>query len=336
MRFLGSSSSKAAGRRTTRAITTGSPPHYPTRATRWYAGSAGLSEGHEDRVRVEYLPLRGNRLSRILSAPLTVRRALRTRPDALYVVSLDLLPWAVLGAPARPRAGRCLRQKRRAPHLHARQGVDPTPAAESAGPPRRLARAVASRAARAATMALPATQQRFERAGVRSLQVRNFPPRRSPATRIAAATTTTTSSSAAACPQTRSSCWLDCRPRRAARRPPAPLDRGRAELRRGGQAAPGRRARGARRTGRFDLRYNVPFPEMQHLMARSRIGFVLYPSGLNYAERIPIRIFEYMAAGVPFVAADLPTRQSSPQAAESPSSCRLGMPREMPERSSRC
>jgi glycosyltransferase involved in cell wall biosynthesis len=59
--------------------------------------------------------------------------------------------------------------------------------------------------------------------------------------------------------------------------------------------------------GRFTLHYNLPFSRMQPLMESSRVGFLLYPGSVNYAERIPIRIFEYMAAGLPFVASDLPT-----------------------------
>jgi glycosyltransferase involved in cell wall biosynthesis len=57
----------------------------------------------------------------------------------------------------------------------------------------------------------------------------------------------------------------------------------------------------------FEILHNRPFTEMKRLMARSRLGLVLYPRDVNYASRIPIRIFEYMAAGVPFVASDHPT-----------------------------
>ena len=56
---------------------------------------------------------------------------------------------------------------------------------------------------------------------------------------------------------------------------------------------------------RFELRYNIPFAEMKAIMDGSRIGFVLYPGDVNYGARIPIRIFEYMARGLPFVASDL-------------------------------
>ena len=57
----------------------------------------------------------------------------------------------------------------------------------------------------------------------------------------------------------------------------------------------------------FDVRYNVPFAEMRELLEAARIAFLLYPGDANYAARIPIRIFEYMACGIPFVGSDLPT-----------------------------
>jgi hypothetical protein len=53
-----------------------------------------LTPGHRDAVPIEYLPVRSNRLARMASAPLSIRRALRRSPDALYVLTLDLLPWA--------------------------------------------------------------------------------------------------------------------------------------------------------------------------------------------------------------------------------------------------
>ena len=267
-----------------------------------------LSEGHEDRVRVEHLPLRGNRLSRILSAPLTVRRALRTRPDALYVVSLDLLPWAVL-ARRLGRAPVVVYDTNDEHHtfMLVKEWI-PRPLRSPLG--RLVGWLEPWLAARldAATTALPATQQRFERAGVRSLEVRNFPPaslagdenRGShhdydvllggslPADQVELLARTAALAER-----------LGGRPLRwiVAARNYGEEDKQR--------LVAALEAHGVR--ARFDLRYNVPFLDMQDLMARSRIGFVLYPSGLNYAERIPIRIFEYMAAGVPFVAADLPT-----------------------------
>ena len=52
--------------------------------------------GHVDAVPVRYLPSRGGRLARMTSAPLSILRAARLRPDVVCAVSLDLLPWAVL------------------------------------------------------------------------------------------------------------------------------------------------------------------------------------------------------------------------------------------------
>ena len=49
-----------------------------------------------DAVPVEYLPPRRGRLARMASGPLTILAAARRRPAAVHVISLDLLPWAVL------------------------------------------------------------------------------------------------------------------------------------------------------------------------------------------------------------------------------------------------
>jgi glycosyltransferase involved in cell wall biosynthesis len=57
----------------------------------------------------------------------------------------------------------------------------------------------------------------------------------------------------------------------------------------------------------FELRYDVPFLEMKRVLRATRVAFIPYPRETNFAARVPIRIFEYMASGVPFVASDLPT-----------------------------
>src|SRR4051794_13271035 len=64
---------------------------------------ADLTGGHEDAVPVRILPARSSRYTRIASAPLTLWRAARADPDALYVFTIDLLPWAVLLRLVRPR-----------------------------------------------------------------------------------------------------------------------------------------------------------------------------------------------------------------------------------------
>jgi glycosyltransferase involved in cell wall biosynthesis len=158
----------------------------------------------------------------------------------------------------------------------------------------------------AATTALPATQRKFERHRVNSVLVRNFPPdlltenvERGPFTHdvliggsifedqipLLADTAAALEAKGVAVR------WLVAARSYGAREQhllESALDRA-----------------GVRH--RFDLRYNLPFADMKGLMAASRIGFVLYPGDVNYSARIPLRIFEYMAAGLPFVASDLAT-----------------------------
>lgn len=45
---------------------------------------------------------------------------------------------------------------------------------------------------------------------------------------------------------------------------------------------------------------------MNGLYGRARCGFVLYQPAANHFEAQPIKMFEYMAAGLPFVASDFP------------------------------
>ena len=265
-----------------------------------------LAPGQVDAVPVEYLPAREGRLQRMTSAPLTILNAARRRPVAVHVVSLDLLPWAAL-----------LRLTVRCRVLYdSNEEYDSMMLIKEWLPPwarqplkRFVAWAEPWLAGRldAATTALPATQRKFERASVRSVLVRNFPPaslsedvRRGPEflydvlvggslpeDQIPLLAETAARIEAAGRPVR----WLV-----AAR---SYLERDRAMLEDAITAA------GVRH--RFDLRYNVPFADMKELMASSRIGFVLYPGDVNYGARIPIRIFEYMASALPFVASDLPT-----------------------------
>jgi glycosyltransferase involved in cell wall biosynthesis len=266
-----------------------------------------LTPGQLDAVPVEYLPQRRGRLGRILTGPLTVLAAARRKPAAVQVVSLDLLPWAVL-----------LKLTRRCRVLYDSNEEYDTMMLIKEWIPRRL-RPVLQRLFRwlepwlakqldGATTALPATQEKFIAAGVRSELVRNFPPallsenvRRGPefefdvllggslpddqlpllaetAKRVAALSSHPVR-------------WLVAA-RSFGEREERMLETALQEA-------------GVRDS--FDLRYNVPFAEMKQLISSSRVGFLLYPADENYSARIPLRIFEYMACGLPFVGPALET-----------------------------
>lgn len=265
-----------------------------------------LTPGQLDAVPVEYLPLRRSRLGRMLSGPLSVWAAARSRPAAVHVVSLDLLPWATLLA----LSGRCrvlYDSNEEYDSLMMIKQWLPAPARPAL---RRLVQWLEPwLAARldAATTALPATQAKFAAAGVDSTLIRNFPPaslaegceRGEPAwdvllggslfaDQVPLLAQTAAALAGLGLKDVR---WLV-----AARS----YGRREQELLESALVRAGVR-------DRFELRYNVPFVEMKDLMARSRVGFLLYPGDANYGARIPIRIFEYMACGLPFVASDLPT-----------------------------
>jgi glycosyltransferase involved in cell wall biosynthesis len=266
-----------------------------------------LSPGQVDAVPVEYLPPRRGRLARTTSAPLTVLAAARRQPMVVHVVSLDLLPWAVV-----------LRLLRRCVVLYdSNEEYDSMMLIKEWLPPwsrRLLGRLVrwaepwlATRLD-AATTALPATHEKFARAGVRSVLVRNFPP---------LSMMTQDGSSAGehrydvllggSLPDDQiqllaaTAAELE-RVRPGVRWLLAARSYGEREQRLLESAL---EDEGVRK--HFELRYNVPFAEMKAMMVASAIGFVLYPGDVNYGARIPIRIFEYMASGLPFVASDLPT-----------------------------
>jgi glycosyltransferase involved in cell wall biosynthesis len=266
-----------------------------------------LTPGQIDAVPVEYLPERRGRRGRILTGPLTVLAAARRKPAVVYVMSLDLLPWAVL-----------LKLTRRCRVLYDSNEEYDTMMLIKEWIPRPL-RVPLQRLFRwfepwmakrldGATTALPATQEKFLAAGVRSVLVRNFPPaslfegvHRTPEFDYDILL-------GGSLPDHQVPLLADTA-KRVAALAPGPVrwliaargfgDREKQLLETALQDA------GVRDS--FDLRYNVPFAEMKQLISSARIGFLLYPAGDNYSARIPLRIFEYMACGLPFVASDLPT-----------------------------
>ena len=46
--------------------------------------------------------------------------------------------------------------------------------------------------------------------------------------------------------------------------------------------------------------------EVNELYGKARLGLVILLPAHNYVESLPIKMFEYMAAGLPFVASDFP------------------------------
>jgi glycosyltransferase involved in cell wall biosynthesis len=239
------------------------------------------------------------------SGPLTLLRALRRKPVVLYVVSPDLLPWAVVAR----LLGRCLVVYDSNDDYESLILIKEWLPLRLRRPLGVLVKHLEPRLAAyldAATTALPATQAKFERAGVRSVLVRNFPPSerltgarpRSRPTVDVLVAGSLEHDQAPLLAQTIAALERLGSPRRwlvAVRDCPVHERPGLESI-----LAP-RRAQ-----DRIDLRFDVPFLEMPALLAQARVGFILYGTGPAYAARLPMRIFEYMAAGLPFVAPDLP------------------------------
>lgn len=266
-----------------------------------------LSPGQTDAVPVEYLPSRGTRLARMLSAPLSVVAVARQRPVAVHVVSLDLLPWAVL----LQRFGRCIvvydSNDEHDSMMLIKEWLPSPVRPVLQRVVRRLEPWLAARLS-AATTALPATQAKFERANVRSVLVRNFPPASLTDTAQRGPSFDYDVLVGGSLPEDQipllaeTATWLGRLGFSKARWFVAARNYGPAEC---ALLESTLRERGVREA--FELRYDVPFAQMAQVTARSRVGLLLYPGAVNYESRIPLRIFEYMAWGLPFVASDLPT-----------------------------
>ncbi len=266
------------------------------------------SPGHTDAVPMRYLPARRSRLGRMLSGPLTMFRALSGRPDAVHVVCLDLLPWAVVAKRLRPGVRFIYDSNEEYDSFMLIKDWLPRPVRR---PLQVLVRSLEPWLARrldATTTALPATHKRFTAAGVNSTLVRNFPP----ASIVPEGGRTTTFTHDVLVGGTLAEDQIDLIARTAERL--AELNGGSvrwlvvardAEARERQRLEDSLTRAGVRDS--FQLRYDLPFAAMKGVLHSTRLGFIPYPGDVNYADRIPIRIFEYMATGIPFVAGDLAT-----------------------------
>jgi glycosyltransferase involved in cell wall biosynthesis len=256
-------------------------------------------------VPVRYLARSRSRFTRMLGAPVVLWSALRDRPAAVYVVTLELLPWAVLG-----------RGFSRTPIVYdSNEEYDTLMLLKDWLPARvrpllqkavRWLEPALARRLDAATTALPDTQMRFRDAGVRSVNVRNFPPADIVTDQPHGPPFTHDIMLGGSLPSDQipilaaTAAALEARGPTGVRWLLIARNHGTDER---AQLDAALRAQGVHHL--FTMLEDVPFDEMADHMARSRLGFVLYPDHPNYAARIPIRIFELMAAGVPFVASDL-------------------------------
>src|SRR5262249_47498890 len=57
---------------------------------------------------------------------------------------------------------------------------------------------------------------------------------------------------------------------------------------------------------RVRLHPRVPFPAVRSILNRARTGVVPLPDVAKFRTNVPMKLFEYLAAGVPAVASDLP------------------------------
>jgi glycosyltransferase involved in cell wall biosynthesis len=258
------------------------------------------NDGNVDEIPVVYLPDRRRRLTRMASGPVTIHRALKLKPDVLYVVSLDLLPWAVLARLLTKRVVVYDSNEQYDTYMLIKEYLPRRVRPMLAGITRWLEPRM-GRQLHAVTTALPVTHEKFAEAGARSVLVHNFPPahmapreRREPFAHDILYGGSIDEAQIPILAQTAvelerlgvDAKWL------VAARNYGPAKRAvlEAELDR----------RGVRE--RFDLRYNVPFTDMPELLTSAKVALVSYRG-----QGIPQRIFEYIGWGIPFVASDLPS-----------------------------
>ena len=72
-----------------------------------------------------------------------------------------------------------------------------------------------------------------------------------------------------------------------------------------GPPAPGDEVARRNSLGRVDVLGQLPRPAVKALLGRARVGLVVLHPTPQFSDAQPVKLFEYMAAGVPFVASDL-------------------------------
>jgi glycosyltransferase involved in cell wall biosynthesis len=262
--------------------------------------------GHRDAVPMDYLPLRRNRLTRMLSGPLTMMRIARSKPDVVYVVCLDLLPCAVLLKWLTGVAVLYDSSEQYDEYMLTKKYL-PRPVRVVLRSIIRVVEPWLAARVDAATCAVPVIRDKFVAAGVRTTMVRNFPPAALAESNerggpydydvIVAGTIRAdglpvlvdTIAEHVALAPTPPRWIVVCR----YYDPPE-------------QEAIERALTDADVRPHVDLRHNLTLSEVHRLLARTRVGLIGYPDEPYYHIALPLRVFEYLAIGLPFVSGRFP------------------------------
>lgn len=258
-------------------------------------------------VPVEGLRASRTRFGRIASVPALLFKALRLRPSVVQVNNLELLPWAAL-----------LRIALRVPVIYDAREDYPSYMLLKSWIPQWLRKPVSwlvavgepwlSRWIDAVVVADPGTGSRFAGRARRVLLIYNFPSRRlaerAPEEPIFDVTYNGTISAFHI--DSFITTALELKRRKiGVHWCLAALEFGADERKRLES-----RLREAGVIDAFTIFYNLPFAEMGPLLGRSRIGFIPLPDAAKFRRNIPGKLFEFMAAGKPVVASDLPPIRS--------------------------
>lgn len=262
--------------------------------------------GHRDAVPMDYLPLRRNRFTRMLSGPATMLRVARAGPDVVYVVCLDLLPWAVILKWLTGVAVLYDSSEQYDEYMLTKKYL-PLPVRRALRSVVRILEPWLAARVDAATTAVPVIRDKFVAAGVHTAMVRNFPPaelaegagRRGPYAYDVIVAGTIRSDGLSVLAETIA--------HHVALSPVPPrwivicryYDRPELD-------AIERVLTDAGVREHVDLRHNLTLSEVHSLLARTRVGFIGYPDEPYYHIALPLRVFEYLALGLPFVTGRFP------------------------------